>query len=268
MQYDVIVAGAGPAGSTAARECAARGLRTLMLDKAEFPRDKPCGGGVNLRASRLLPFDLEPVIERPIFGMRISVRQRSSFTRRATEPITVLTQRRRLDAYLAERAVHAGVEFCQRSAVRSVERRAGKVLVRSGSASYESRALVVADGANGPVAGLADIAVARRKEIALEGNITPSDRYPSEWLDVFGIDVGSAPGGYGWLFPKGDHVNVGIGGWSSVGPTLRPRLDQLARYYGFAPSAFWGVRGHPLPVRQAGATLVDENILLTGDAAG
>ncbi len=55
--HDVLVIGAGPAGSTAARECAERGLSVVLADKADFPRDKPCGGGVNVRAARLLPFD-------------------------------------------------------------------------------------------------------------------------------------------------------------------------------------------------------------------
>ena len=53
--YDVIVVGAGPAGSTTARECAEKGMSVLLLDRAAFPRDKPCGGGVTARASDLLP---------------------------------------------------------------------------------------------------------------------------------------------------------------------------------------------------------------------
>jgi flavin-dependent dehydrogenase len=66
MKYDVIVVGSGPAGSTTARECAEKGLSVLLLDKAEFPRDKPCGGAVTVRASKLLPFSIESVVERVI----------------------------------------------------------------------------------------------------------------------------------------------------------------------------------------------------------
>ena len=68
MQYDVIIVGAGPAGSTAARESALRGLSVLMVDKAEFPRDKPCGGAVTARCADLFDLDLTPVIERTICG--------------------------------------------------------------------------------------------------------------------------------------------------------------------------------------------------------
>jgi flavin-dependent dehydrogenase len=179
-----------------------------------------------------------------------------------------VTQRRRLDAYLAERAEAAGADFRQRAEVRAVERSDGLVTVRTDRESFHGRALVAADGANGPTARLAGLRIDRSKEIALEGNITPEAGYPEEWRDVFGIDVGAVPGGYGWLFPKGDHVNIGVGGLSSIGPTLRARLDRLTRFYGFDPRAFWGLRGHPLPVRRRGSALVAGNILAVGDAAG
>ena len=52
METEVVIVGAGPAGSTAARELAARGVEVLLLDRARFPRDKPCGGGVTIRCDR------------------------------------------------------------------------------------------------------------------------------------------------------------------------------------------------------------------------
>src|SRR5438067_2310360 len=150
MSYDVIVAGAGPAGSTTARECAARGLSVLLLDRAEFPRDKPCGGGVNVRAARLLPFGIEPVTERVIQGMRLSVRHRDSSALQADPPLAYLTQRRCLDTFLLEKARVAGAIVRERMAVRAVERSNGEVLVRAGAESFRGRTLVAADGANGP----------------------------------------------------------------------------------------------------------------------
>ena len=274
MRYDVIVVGAGPGGSTAARECAERGLSTLLLDKASFPRDKPCGGGVNVRAARLLPFDLGPVVERTIYGIRFSLRLSGAYTRRAAAPLSYLTQRSRLDHYLVERAVAAGATLRERAPVQAVERRDGGVVVRAGGVAFQGRALVAADGANGKTAKLAGLEVERGTGqrrgllVGLEGNLTPPGGVPAEWRDVLGIDNGSVPGGYGWLFPKGDHVNIGVGGFHHVGPSLRERLERLTRYYGFDPADLWGLRGHHLPIRRHGAPLAGENVLLVGDAAG
>jgi geranylgeranyl reductase family protein len=268
MRYDVIVAGAGPAGSTTARECAARGLSVLLLEKDAFPRDKPCGGGVTIRAARLLPFDLSPVVERTVHGMRFSVRQAGAFTRAAGHPLTYMTQRSRLDAYLAQQAVAAGAVLRERAPVRAVDRVGHDVLVRAGTASFRGRALIAADGANGPTARLAGVPMRFRQGVALEGNVTPAGDLPEDWQDVLGLDLGDVPGGYGWLFPKGDHVNIGVATMRSSARTLRPRLSRLTRSYGYDPSGLWGVRGFYLPVRTPWTPVTHGSILLVGDAAG
>ena len=268
MRYDVIVVGAGPAGSTTARECARQGLSVLLLDRSEFPRDKPCGGGVTIRAADLLSFDLEPVIERIIFGIHLSSNRSNGFTRSTTKPLTYLTQRRWLDTHLAERAVEAGVTMRQRAMVQSVETCPSRVLVRTKDETFEGDTLVAADGANGPTARLAGVDVGLRYSIALEGNVTPSGAFPSRWEQVLGLDVGGPPGGYGWIFPKGDHLNIGLGGWKHVGPGLRTSLDDLVASYGFDAADLWGLRGYRLPVRGHGSPLSRGNLVLVGDAAG
>ena len=87
-RFDVIVVGAGPAGSVTAHLLAAEGVRTLLVDRARFPRDKPCGGGVTLRGARLLPFAIGPVVERQITTIalpspRLSARSRTAASRRS-----------------------------------------------------------------------------------------------------------------------------------------------------------------------------------------
>ncbi len=127
---------------------------------------------------------------------------------------------------------------------------------------------MAADGANGRTAWLAGLEARRWMTVALEGNITPPDGVPAEWADVLGFDLGDPPGGYGWIFPKGDHLNVGVWGWPHVGPRLRASLGRVTRLYGFDPSALEGVRGYRLPVRRPGSPLAEGNLLLVGDAAG
>lgn len=266
-RYDVIVAGAGPAGSTTARECASRGLSVLLLDRAVFPRDKPCGGGINVRAARLLPFDLDPVIERTATGVRFSVKLSRAFERTYPASITHMTQRSRLDAFLVERATDAGAILRERAPVRAVARHHGELIVSAGTEVFRGRALVAADGANGPTARLAGLSPDRRMGIAFEGNVT-DDRAAAEWQSTIGLDLASTPGGYGWLFPRAGHVNVGVGGWLREAPGLRARLLRLARFYGLDPDGLWNLRGHHLPVRRPGSPLASDNVLLAGDAAG
>src|ERR671937_2582419 len=95
--FDVAVIGAGPGGSTAAYRLAAAGSSVLLVDKARFPRDKPCGGGVTLRAARLLPFSIDPVVEDVVHRFELRLGYRSGFERTSSEPLCLMTQRRRLD---------------------------------------------------------------------------------------------------------------------------------------------------------------------------
>lgn len=268
MRYDVIVVGGGPAGSTAARECAARGMSVLLLDKATFPRDKPCGGGITLRAARLLPFDLAPVVERSICGLDLTFSGRGGFARDAAQPLFHLVQRNRFDHFLVEQAVKAGATLRERTPLREIEREGSRVIVRTGSETFEGRTLVAADGANGETAKRAGLTVPRWRILALEGNITPSGRFPERWQTRVGIDLGAVPGGYHWLFPKGDHLNIGIGGLPSVGSALRRKFEEAVRGYGFDPATLWGVRAAPLPIRRPDTPLIHGNLLLVGDAAG
>jgi flavin-dependent dehydrogenase len=70
------------------------------------------------------------------------------------------------------------------------------------------------------------------------------------------------------VFPKGDHANLGVGGWLDEGPRLRTHLDRLARVHDLDPGSLTDVRGHRLPMRRLGAPARHGRALLVGDAAG
>jgi geranylgeranyl reductase family protein len=271
--YDVIVCGAGPAGSTAARRLAGEGARVLLLDKQRFPRDKPCGGGVTLRAASEGGVDLAPVVERTVHGARFSLRLGPHFDRRFREPLTYMTQRCHLDAYLVERAAQAGADFRDGQPVSAIviaegTARLGRVTVYAGSDVYAGRALIGADGANGVIGRAAGLRTEVEEAVALEGNAACPSGLPEDWRDVAGLDLGGLAGGYGWVFPKAEQLNVGVGAWKYAGFTLRPKLAALCRRYGFDPGSLTGLRGHHLPVRVPGAEIARGPLALAGDAAG
>ena len=106
----------------------------LLLDRERFPRDKPCGGGLTYRAVRQLPFPVEPVVEDTVHRCALGFRYARSFERRTEGPLILMTQRRRLDAYLAEQAAAAGADFATASARRR-SRPTSAVTVRFGGSA-------------------------------------------------------------------------------------------------------------------------------------
>lgn len=268
-RYDILVVGAGPAGSATAIHLARGGAKVLLADRARFPRDKPCGGGVTGRALRHAPCDITPVVERVVRTFELSLHHRRSFRRSSEEPLILMTQRRRLDAHLAEQAVASGATFRDDARVEQVEVGTSGATAVVGGVPVTAETLVGADGANGIVARSAALDEGIVRGVALEGNVPWSlvdrDRYET----TAAIELGAPAGGYGWLFPKGDHVNLGVGGWAAEGPRLRDHLARLARSFAVDPALITELRGHRLPMRRLGASSpARDTVLLVGDAAG
>jgi flavin-dependent dehydrogenase len=172
----------------------------------------------------------------------------------------LMTQRRRLDHYLAEQAAAAGAEFRDGSKVSDVR----EGCLRVDGSEVEVTIVVGADGANGTTARALNLGGPITHGVAFEGN-APFD---TRFRNLAVIELGTIPGGYGWVFPKGDHVNVGVGGWESEGPRLREHLAELCRRHGVDADALESVRGHRLPLRRGGFVPARRRSLLVGDAAG
>ena len=266
-RFDVVVIGAGPAGSTAAYRLASAGANVLLADRARFPRDKPCGGGLTDRAVDQIPVDVTPVVEDAVSTLDLGLRYTRRFERRSASPLILMTQRRRLDAYLAEQAAAAGAAFRDGVKVDEIENGAHGVAVTVDGARVSARALIGADGVNGATARTLGLD-GHDHAVALEGNVPLAAVEPSRFRGRALIELGTVPGGYAWVFPKGDHVNVGVGGWLREGPRLRAHLSRLCREYGIPEDRIEDTRGYRLPLRRAGSSPAKGRTLLVGDAAG
>jgi geranylgeranyl reductase family protein len=267
-RFDVLVVGAGPAGSATAMHLARGGARVLLADKARFPRDKPCGGGLTGRALRHAPCEVEPVVEHVVARMVVRAAYGPRVSKASPRALIRMTQRRRLDQHLVEQAVAAGVEFRDAAAVGDVEVREDAAEANVDGARIGAAFLVGADGANGVVARAVGIDAGIVRGVALEGNVSWDDLERDPYEETAWVELGVVPGGYGWVFPKGDHANLGVGGWMSEGPKLRAHLDRLAREHRVDPARLESVRGHRLPMRTLGTPAGRGRVLLVGDAAG
>jgi flavin-dependent dehydrogenase len=167
-----------------------------------------------------------------------------------------------------DQAAAAGVDFRDGARVTDIEPRATHISVRVGGHEVHADTLVGADGANGIVARSVGLAAGIVNGVALEGNVAYGDLEPAHIQGTAVVELGVVPGGYAWVFPKGDHANLGVGGWGSEGPRLRDHLTRLAHEHGLGMDALRDIRGHRLPMRRPGAVPARGRILLVGDAAG
>jgi geranylgeranyl reductase family protein len=268
VTWDAIVAGAGPAGSLTAYRLAKGGAGVLLVDRARFPRDKPCGGGLTLRAVKQLPFSVEPVVEHAVDTMAFRLGYGPSYERTARDPLILMTQRRRLDAYLAEQAAAAGADFRDGERVTDVAETGDGFEVTVAGRVERCRLLVGADGANGVTARRLGLCAEPTYGVALEGNLPHGKADPSPYEGRAVVELGVVPGGYAWVFPKGDHLNFGVGGWEAEGPSLRERLNELCAAHSVDADQLENLRGHRLPLRSPDAPLARGRGLVVGDAAG
>ncbi len=237
-EYDVIVVGAGPAGSTAARECAKRGLKTLALEKRqEVGVPKRCGEGLGEGWCKIAGITPDPKWTRyEMHGATLW----SPTGKKVVIPTPTkgwIIERRVFDKWLAEEAVRAGARMITKARVTGVikeEDTVKGVIVETPDGVFEvmAKMVIAADGVDSKTAKYAGV-----NTVNPATEIDSGYQYEMVGLNIpepkdmihlyFGWDV--APRGYVWIFPKGeDHANVGIGigGYVDEG-TSKEYLDKF-----------------------------------------
>lgn len=214
MLYDVIIAGIGPGGSTAAYELASRGVKVLAFDKEKFPRYKPCGGCLSLKVEKILPFDFKTVVEDTIYGVVFTYRSKRPLRIVSPKIIGYNINRDRFDNLLKEKAKEAGANIREGERVVNIEECDGYVNVKTSDGMYQARVLVGADGANGIVAREVLGLDPKLCAAAIEAEISFEEKKQAALKGMLLIDFGCIPHGYGWVFPKAKNLSVGIAGIS------------------------------------------------------
>lgn len=265
--YDVIVVGAGPGGATLAAKLGQAGFSVLLLEKAQMPRYKVCGGGVTKRALLKMPVDITPVIQQSIDTLELAHQAGSRVVFKHKRPFVYCVMREELDYFLARHAVACGVELKTGTFVQKVVEKKDYVMVTTKEEVFTSRYLVGADGVNSLVARQVGLMKRRRKALALECEIEPEEsRLESYGGRVF-IDYGLVKDGYAWLFPKKGHWSIGVGSYSLDYPELFVLLQCFIASGNFQGRVLCAM-GSFLSAGGEQERIMTSRVALLGDAAG
>jgi geranylgeranyl reductase family protein len=282
--YDAIIAGAGPAGSAAAFVMARAGARVLVLDRAAFPRDKLCAGLLTWKTvdvlTRLHGRDPDALLAEGVIAHRATrYRIRHKGLTLACDDLFFpfhFVSRRVLDAWLLDRAVAAGAIFQSGQAIRAADPVRGEMTTEDGR-THRGRFLIGADGAASAVRRSFPVdraAFAANMGLGLECRIVLSDpecraAHP-DLRDPFPtVYSGFIRTGYGWVFPHGGHMVVGLGGLlARDGAAMRREFAAFLDFLGLPRHWLERSKAHLLPYGNFLTRPVHANAVLAGDAAG
>jgi geranylgeranyl reductase family protein len=262
---EVIIVGGGPSGSIAAAQLADKGLDVLILEKDYFPRYKPCAGGVTARALSALGFSLPETIVQEECHVFRAVMGKNVQEARFGHPYAITVDRSELDSFLLQRAKELGAAVHTGEQALAIQPGVNGMLVRTKKAVYRAPLVVGADGIPSMAArvcGRQDLGAAAA---CLCADVPRPLADESRFQGVLETHWGLFRWGYGWVFPKRDHLSVGLGTWDGRRQNLKALWTDFVKSQGL-PTA--KPQGHLIPVGGKWRPTVADGLLLVGDAAG
>ena len=267
--FDVAVVGAGPAGGAAALALSLGGLRVAILEKAVPPRYKTCGGGVLARALRWIPADLRAVVEHEC--KRVELHHHGpalSFATQREEPIVTMVMRDQFDHLLTAAAQGAGAELFSGAPVIATLQHSHSVELRTNEGSFRARFVVAADGAGSSIARQCGLPELRRMLPALECEMTVDPARFERFRNAARFDFGLTPHGYAWIFPKKEHLSVGVLTTRRGSCNLNDEYARYVKLLGLDAAIKEERHGFMIPTRPRARLFDAPRVLLAGDAAG
>jgi geranylgeranyl reductase family protein len=268
--YDAVIVGAGPSGSLAAFDLARAGAKVALVERAVMPRYKTCGGGIVSRAVKLLPYDISNVIDRECKEAELNLADaRMRFSVKRDYPLVSMTMRENLDYLMFQSASNAGARVMDGCRVTAVRPENGHMEIVTEKEVLTSRFVIGADGAQSIVARTGGWQKRLQFAPLLEWEVTVKEDLFQQFSHSARFEFGPVPAGYAWVFPKKNHLSIGLGGYTTGKIDLKDRLRAFLKDHGLLGGAERIERhGYFIPVSPRGEGFMKGRVLLAGDAAG
>jgi geranylgeranyl reductase family protein len=267
-EWDVAVVGGGPAGLAAASASAATGARTVVLERAEHPRYKTCGGGLLGVSQAAVAGQIALPVRDEVRSATFTLRGGSEFSRSNAEPLLAMVVRDEFDAALLGRAEEAGAVVRQRVQVRAIDQADGHATARLADGTAVTATVIIgADGSSGVTARHVGAEFAQ-VDLGLELEIAVPEPVGRRWAGRLLLDWGEIPGSYGWVFPKGDRLTVGVIAARGQGDATKGYLREFVDRLGLAGCDAVRDSGHLTRCRADRSPLRRRQVIVAGDAAG
>ncbi|MEU8607310.1 geranylgeranyl reductase family protein [Actinoplanes sp. NPDC048791] len=268
-QWDVAVIGAGPGGLAAAHAAATAGARTIVLERAEHPRYKTCGGGLIGTSLAIATSRIKVPARDTVAAITFTENGRRPFTRRSPgHPVLTMVRRNDFDFAWYEAARAAGAEVRQNAQVRTLDQDADEATVTLADGEVITARFVIGADGSAAISSRHVGVTFDQQDLGLEVEVAATEADRAAYRGRVLLDWGPVPGSYGWVFPKDDELTVGVIMEKGRGAETKKYLADLLAQLGLADRRVVRDSGHLTRCRRTDAPLRKGRVLVVGDAAG
>ncbi len=262
MSYDVVIVGGGPAGASAAYFLKKGGAKVLVVEKKTLPRYKACAAGVPVAALKYFPFSFDRVIDRHIYNATFCYKN-NAITQPIPKNCLTMTMRDKFDNFLLQ---SANVDIWDNKKISKVlVYKNYRVVKTQDGKSIKTRYVIGADGAGSIVGRSIGIKNNKKMGLALEVELPVPENILDKFSSSILVSFGVLTNGYFWIFPKKNHLSVGIGAIKNHKSLLRT-LKTTMKFLSL-PVDNIKTFAHPLPVHSGDYNIASHGVFLVGDAA-
>lgn len=272
MKANIVIIGTGPAGAMAACHLADKGIKVIILEKAELPRFKACGGLIPESAiNKLCPF-ISSSIENSVTQRVFSYSFNNIYESHTPKSPLLLVDRARFDAELIEHALTTGkgnLSLKEKFTVVDVIETNDNVMIYGQKGEpIQADFVIAADGATSKTAHCLGLNSGRVNAIGMDVELKVSQTCFQQYSEQVIFDYYCLPSGYGWIFPKAEGIlSAGVASWGKGIDLKTSMTDYLANRLSPGSIIKSDTHAHPIPVYTGQSSIASPRVCLVGDAA-